>query len=65
MIDSKEKLQQCLKIEKDIYFPRGHRFPFGVREKDILYGYIYYLRHTEYYHNTGGKNSRAYILFFP
>lgn len=23
MIDSKEKLQQCLKIEKDVYFPGG------------------------------------------
>lgn len=56
MIDSKEKLKHCLEIEKRIYFHgRGHRLPFGIREKDILYGYIYYLRHAEYYHNTGKK----------
>lgn len=45
-------------------FLGGHRLPFGVREKDILYGYIYYLRHTEYYHNTGGKIRELIYYFF-
>lgn len=65
MIDSKEKLSKCLKIEKELYFPEGgYRLPFGFREKDILYGYIFYLRHTEYYHNTGKKIRESVSRFF-
>lgn len=65
MIDSKEKLSKCLKIEKGLYFPGGgYRLPFGFREKDILYGYIFYLRHTEYYHNTGKKIRESVCRFF-
>ena len=65
MIDSKEKLVHCLKIEKELYFPGGgDRLPFGVREKDILYGYIFYLRHTEYYYNTGKKIREIISRFF-
>lgn len=56
MIDTREKLKKCLEKEKLIYFPTGGiRLPFGIREKDILYSYIYYLRKTEYYYNTGHK----------
>lgn len=56
MIDTPDKLRHFLIAEKNIYFPEGgKRLPFGLREKDILYGYIYYLRHAEYYHNTGKK----------
>ena len=29
--------------------------PFEIREKDILYRYVFYLRHVELYHNTGKK----------
>ena len=65
MIDSKEKLSKCLKIEKGLYFSGGgYRLPFGFREKDILYGYIFYLRHTEYYHNTGKKIRESVCRFF-
>lgn len=54
MIDTKEKLKHCLKVEKAIYFPEGGvRLPFGIREKDVLYGYIYNLRKAEYHFNMG------------
>ena len=38
-------------------FPRGGaiRLPFGIREKDVIYGYIYNLRKTEYHFNTNHK----------
>lgn len=56
MIDSKEKLKHCLQIEKKIYFPDGGiRLPFGIREKDVLYGYVYNLRKTAYHFNTNHK----------
>lgn len=56
MIDTKEKLKHCLAVEKSIYFPEGGvRLPFGIREKDVLYGYIYNLRKTEYHLNNGHK----------
>lgn len=56
MIDSKEKLRRCLSIEKRIYFPDGGiRLPFGIREKDVLYGYINNLRKAEYHMNTGHR----------
>ena len=56
MIDTKEKLKHCLAVEKNIYFPGGGiRLPFGIREKDVLYGYIYNLRNAEYHFNTGHK----------
>ena len=56
MIDTKEKLKHCLAVEKSIYFPGGGvRLPFGIREKDVLYGYIYNLRKTEYHLNNGHK----------
>lgn len=64
MIDTKEKLKQCLNIEKNIYFPRGGvRLPFGIREKDVLYGYIYNLRKTEYHFNMGHKLRYAFYKF--
>ena len=46
MIDTKEKMKHCLKIEKEIYYPWGGGvcLPFGIREKDILYRYVFYLR---------------------
>ena len=53
MIDTKEKLKHCLAVEKNIYFPGGGgRLPFGIREKDVLYGYIFNLRNAEYHFNT-------------
>lgn len=56
MIDSKEKLKSCLSIEKKIYYPDGGvRLPFGIREKDILYSYIFFLRKAEYHLNAGHK----------
>ncbi len=68
MIDSKEKLRKCLKIEKTLY--RGNmnkclfdflsHFPFVIHESPELYKYIRLLRKTEYYLNTG-KRFRAVI----
>lgn len=55
MIDTKEKLKHCLAVEKNIYFPGGVRLSFGIREKDVLYGYIFNLRNAEYHFNTGHK----------
>lgn len=56
MIDTKEKLRHCMSVEKKIYFPGGGvSFPFGIREKDVLYRYVFNLRHTEYHFNTGHK----------
>ncbi len=56
MIDSKAKLRDCLEREKKIYYPDGGRWlPFGIREKDVLFGYIKLLRKTEYYRNTSKR----------
>lgn len=41
--------------EKDIFPSGGIRIPLGIREKDILYGYVYNLRMAEYHHNKGNK----------
>lgn len=41
--------------EKAIFPGGGIRLPFGIREKDVLYGYIYNLRKTEYHFNTNHK----------
>ena len=65
MIDTKEKMKHCLKIEKDIYYPGGGIcLPFGIREKDILYRYVFYLRHVELYHNTGKKLRKLFWGIF-
>ena len=56
MINSKNQLIDCLKKEKKIYFPNGgFVLPFGIREKDILYKYQYFLRKAEYCINTKKK----------
>ena len=41
----------------------GIRLPFGIREKDVLYGYIYNLRNAEYHFNTGHKLRYAFYKF--
>ena len=65
MIDTKEKMKHCLKIEKEIYYPWGGVcLPFGIREKDILYRYVFYLRHVELYHNTGKKLRKLFWGIF-
>lgn len=52
MIDSKDKLRKCTEIEKKLYYPMGgHVWPFAVREKDVLFGYILNLRKAEYHTN--------------
>lgn len=64
MIDTKEKLKHCLAVEKNIYFPGGGgRLPFGIREKDVLYSYIYNLRKTEYHLNRGTNLGCFYIKY--
>lgn len=63
MIDTKEKLRHCLSIERNIYFPQGGtRVPLGIREKDILYGYVYNLRMAEYHKNRGNRLLGAFYL---
>ena len=65
MIDTKEKMKHCLKIEKEIYYPWGGVcLPFGIREKDILYRYVFYLRHVELYHNTRKKLRKLFWGIF-
>lgn len=64
MIDSKEKLKHFLKTEREIYYDGGGYLPFGIREKDILYGYVFCLRHVEFYHNTGRKIRKRIYWFF-
>ena len=61
MIKTKEELKKCLKIEKKIYYPNGGIvLPFGIREKDILYRFIYNLRKTEYHCNLNHKYRYSY-----
>lgn len=63
MIDTREKLKHCLAIERKIYYPNGgKKLPFGIREKDILFGYIKILRKTEYYTNINNKVLAYYYL---
>jgi len=38
--------------KKYLFSRGGVRLPFGIREKDVLYGYIFNLRNAEYHFNT-------------
>lgn len=50
---------------KKIFIIRGGIcIPFGIREKDILYRYVFYLRHVELYHNTGKKLRKLFWGIF-
>ena len=55
MIRNKNDLRQCLREEKRFIFHVGGHLPFALREKDILYRFIYNLRMTEYHYNVNNK----------
>lgn len=62
MIDSKEKLNKCLEIEKNLYQEIGYKGKLHALlsgcEIGKIYTYIETLRRDEYYTN---KNSRSFI----
>lgn len=66
MIDSKEKLYECIELEKQLYMGIGYKgkIHFIVTQCEIgkLYQFIFALRKDEYYSNTVSKSSVHKLL---
>lgn len=66
MIKSRDDLKKTLELEKSVYFQKGEFSQKIVHSKNAtIYKFQYYLRHEEYYLNSGkGLLNKIMLLYY-